>query len=441
MLLYWIIFVIICLFAIKDWRKTVIAWLPIQLLFNECVCLKYDSPAVSFTLAIDSILIFCYFLDKNKKKQNARSFILKKVFIVYLLSYFLSMCFSIVPFTEVATNTLKYFIQSFGIIFVFYKAINSTEDIKLFVKTSAIVIVLIVSLGIYEALFKDNIVLDYVFMNAPLESINGKMWYVPPFLTATGEMTHRYGLTRCYSFFEIHISFGCACAILLYFYLFLLKYHTKYINRNSLVLLILLLVVGILLSNSKTPLVGLIFFLLAFYNLKFIFNPKLLLLAILVIFTVYNYTPGYIDNIVALFDNKVADDGGGSTNIMRMRQFEIGLELFSRNPLLGNGIGSIAAFMKNITYAELYGSESSWLKILIERGILGCIAYLYLYVVLFRKMKEYLTIRETTYFLLGLIAMETATGFMNFALFISIIIVICKYFDSKTTKRSDLTCC
>lgn len=104
----------------------------------------------------------------------------------------------------------------FGIIFVFYKAINSTEDIKLFVKTSAIVIVLIVSLGIYEALFKDNIVLDYVFMNAPLESINGKMWYVPPFLTATGEMTHRYGLTRCYSFFEIHISFGCACAILLF---------------------------------------------------------------------------------------------------------------------------------------------------------------------------------------------------------------------------------
>ena len=72
------------------------------------------------------------------------------------------MLFSIVPFTEVFANTIKYFIQNFIIVYLFQRALYNKEDIKLFLKTGLIVVALIISLGLYETIFKDNPVLDYV---------------------------------------------------------------------------------------------------------------------------------------------------------------------------------------------------------------------------------------------------------------------------------------
>lgn len=66
MILYWIIFLIISFFAIKDWKRTCIIWMPLHLLFNESVCLKYTSPAISFVFAVDFLLFF-FILCKKKK--------------------------------------------------------------------------------------------------------------------------------------------------------------------------------------------------------------------------------------------------------------------------------------------------------------------------------------------------------------------------------------
>ena len=70
MILYWALFALICFFAIKDWRKSVIIWFPLRLLFNECVCLKYSSPAISLTLAVDILFILLYCFNKDKRIQN-----------------------------------------------------------------------------------------------------------------------------------------------------------------------------------------------------------------------------------------------------------------------------------------------------------------------------------------------------------------------------------
>ena len=206
MILYWALFALICFFAIKDWRKSVIIWFPLRLLFNECVCLKYSSPAISLTLAVDILFILLYCFNKDKRVQNNNYYFFKKAFIAYSISYFLSILFSIVPIQSVFLNTVKYFIQSFVILFIFQKALCTMEDIRIYIKTSLYVIVIFISLGIYESIYKDNPVLDYVFINAPLESIQGKLYYIPPFLSYTGELAHRFGLVRCYSFFKIHID-------------------------------------------------------------------------------------------------------------------------------------------------------------------------------------------------------------------------------------------
>lgn len=108
MVLYWIIFIIILFFSLKDWKKTVIMWFPVQMLFNECICLKYTSPAVSLVLAVDMLLLAEYLIKRPSRNLNNSPYLFKVAFIAYLVSYGISMIFSILPFTEAATGTIKY---------------------------------------------------------------------------------------------------------------------------------------------------------------------------------------------------------------------------------------------------------------------------------------------------------------------------------------------
>lgn len=200
MFLYWLFFILIFFCATKNWKNTVIVWMPLQLLFNDCICLKYNSPAVSLTLGVNALLLVGYYLWGNRQKNLDRSrFVFKDIFILYLFSFMLSMMFSIVSISVVLTNTMKTFINGFIILMLFYKALHNMKDIMLFFKVSSYVVLLIVGLGLYETIMVDNPVLDYVYVNAPFESIYGKMYYVPPF-AGSGDLQRRYGLVRAYSF-------------------------------------------------------------------------------------------------------------------------------------------------------------------------------------------------------------------------------------------------
>ena len=430
MTLYWILFSLLFLCSIKDWKHTVIIWVPIQLLFNECICLKYSSPAVSFVLAVDFLLLFVYvFLRAKRKRFGAEQFLFKKAFIVYLISYGISLIFSIVPFTEAITGTIKYFIQNFLIVYLFQKALKDKNDIALFFNTSFIVILAIITLGLYESIMKDNPVLDYVYLNAPLDMIKGKMYYVPPFLSSLGDVQMRYGMVRAYSFFGIHIAFGCACVLLLYMYLYFIKKREVSIIHSNIKLYLgaISLVIGVFICNSKTPLLGLVFFLFAFFSIKQFFRVKVLACLFLLVIVIVVYAPNYLNNFTALFDSKIAADGGGSTTELRIRQLEVALNMFYQNPLFGNGINSIGVLTQIGNNSDILGAESSWLKILPERGLLGVFAYFILYREMWNNFKLYLGKRELMCFLLGLIIMETATGFMEFSIYGCILVCIYRY--------------
>lgn len=422
------------IFSLKDWKRTVIMWIPIQMLFNECICLKYTSPAVSFVLAVDMFLLMVYLIKRPSRGLNHSPYLFKVAFIAYLFSYIVSMIFSIMPFTEVLTGAIKYFIQSFIIVFLFQRALQDRNDIKLFFKTSFIVIVLIIALGLYESVMKDNPVLDYIYLHAPTDLINGKMYYIPPFIG--NGLSSRFGMVRTYSFFGIHIAFGCACVLFLYFYIYILKHNYFYIKKSWIIIGSFLLLLGVLMSNSKTPMAGLLFFIFAFFTLKQIINFKTIVILFIIITIILVYAPNYLNNIIALFDSDLAEEAGGSNVAMRTRQFEVAFNMFFNNPLFGNGVGSISTMMKIGNNADLLGSESSWLKILPERGIIGVIAYITLYVQMYKRWKKVLGFRELLFFLCGLMAMETATGFMNFALFGSILVCIyrIKILDSQKIK-------
>ncbi len=440
MIIYWLIFIFIFYFALRDWKRMTIIWLPLSLLFNECVCLRYTSPALSLVLAVDFALFFIFLYKRFKKTQlNHQEFFFKKVFIAYLISYVISMLFSIAPFSDAFTKTIKYFIQNFVILYLFQKSITDIKDIKLFSKTIFIVVVLIITLALIETISKDNFILDYIYLTSPQDAIEGKMYYTPPFLTHTGELQQRFGMIRAYSFFAIHIEFGCTCVLLLFYYMYLNKFKNGLIERKQIVFGIILFLVGIFLCNSKTPLIGLCFFLLGIVSLKHIACFRTIIPLIILVIIANIYLPNFANNFLALFDRNIAEEGGGSNAEMRIQQFAVGLHLFEMNPLTGNGIGALAVLMKNATYEDLLGAESSWLKILPERGIIGAIAYIYLYYIIYIKLAKYINKRALIFFLIGLMGMETATGFMSMPLYGSIIIAIYNMEIIKKNKKLPTT--
>lgn len=444
MILYLLITIFICAYAFFDWKKVVIIWLPVSMLFNPCVCLKYSPPALTVVLAINFVLLILYYFREKKKKYELcnKPFIFKRVFIVYLISYGLSMMFSVVPFTTVFAGTVQYFLNTFIIVYLFHKAIRKPDDIKLFTMTAIIVFIPIILLSIYETVFHDNPWLDYVYFSVPnSDYIIGKMFYKPPFLSSSGDLAIRYGMVRCYSFFNIHIDFGCACLIYLFFFLFSIQYGIssgKLLSANTLSAISILCIVGIVLSNSKTPMVGFFFLVFAAIPPGKLFNTKGLVIAIMAIILfiiLLDYKKELFYNFLALFDTEIQEKGGGSTAHLRMTQYKIGWDLFMKNPLLGNGIGALDFFLnRSSRYVEILGSESSWLKILPQQGLLGVATYIYLYKEIFVLLKKYTRLSTAVFYCLGLILMETATGFMNFSVYAPILVIIERYYQLNTKR-------
>ncbi len=424
-------FVSVC--ALYNFKKTVLIWMMARLLLNAQVAVRYNSPGMSAVIAVDMTLILIYFLKYRTKKLKAGLrfdwFPLTGVFWITLVSFLLSSIFAIVPLSTGLVATLKYFVSNFGIIFVCFKCLNTEEDVRLYIKAGLVVAILITCLGLFESIFKDNPWLDFVYMNSPQdENTKGRMWYTPPFIGESLQM--RLGMVRAYSTFGIHIAFGTACVFLLYLFMTISKYKFHLIKNKQLVVVILLLVAGALASNSKTPLVGIVVMIFAFYSVSQVFQPKIILPLVAVFVAVFVFFPDLIvANFMSLFNPELAEEAGGSTVAGRQLQFKVALEMFSKNPLFGNGIDSISV-LRNIGNNDLIlGAESSFLKILPERGLLGLAAYIVTYLTLFRYGKRYLPFNLCFFFLLSLAVMEFATGILDMAVWVCIYFCVIRLFQ------------
>lgn len=427
-----VIWLFVSISALFHFKKTVLIWMTMRLLLNAQIAVRYNSPGMSTVIAVDMTLILIYFFKYRTKKRKIglrqTKFPLTGAFWVTLVSFLLSSIFAIVPLSSGLVATLKYFVSNFGIIFIFFKCLNTEDDVYLYIKTAFFVAMIITCLGLFEAIFKDNPWLDFIYFNSPQdESTYGRLFYVPPFIR--GHLEMRFGMVRAYSTFGIHIAFGAACIFLLYLFMTISKYKFKLFANYKLNTVILLLIAGALASNSKTPLVGILIMIFAFYNINQIFHPKVILPLIAVFVIVCIFFPHIIENFMTLFDPKKADEVGGSTVEGRQMQFDIALKLFKMNPLFGNGMGAISILRKIGNNDLIMGAESSMLTILPERGIMGVVAYVTLYYSLFKYGIKHLPYNLAFFYLLSLAVMEFATGFLDQAIWINVYLCVIRMFQ------------
>lgn len=425
MLLAWIIFAFIAAFSLYDIKKSIILWMPVRLLFNPQIALTYTSPAMSLDIGVILWLIAVYFFKCYGKERKMginmqRSFIIP-ICVAFLLSFGLSFLCSINITTATLTKTVKFYAMYFGFVYIFQKTLCTKKDVNFLLKIVVGVVLLITILGIYQVITNDNPFLDYVYMNSPHnETTEGRMFYTPPWLV--NERILRYGMIRCCSFFSFHVPFGAACVMLAFLMAFLLKNNIMLKMRNYFTLCLVLLCIGLIISNSKQAYVGALVLLFSFYNTKEIFSYRFVILIVFII-ALFFLKPEIFNNYLSLFDEDLAEQGGGSTVAMRKIQYDVALKMFSFNPLFGNGPFSLET-MKHMSmeFEMILGAESIFLSILPERGIIGVIVYFYMYHVLNHNFSKIIPHRQLRFFLLAYFVMEITGGQKDMTLFLCILV-------------------
>ncbi len=425
----WAVFLLMMLFTIYDFKKSVIFWVPFHLLFNSMIALLF-SPGIAVGVAVNIMqtIFYLIFVRKDKEKYgcNTEPFWLKGLVGMTIITFLYSILFASVPISTTLIPSVKYFILGFFPFLLIQRVLNDENDIKLLLKYFKIVTVLIVGLGAIESVLHDNPLLDFIYLTSPEDELEkGRMSYVPPLLFdyATNE---RYGLRRCYSFFGLHLEFGFACACLFFLYTFL--YVNKWIEANykSLLVFILLCLAGVFFSNSKQAILSVCIMMLALFSLKDLFHVKIVAPILIGIVTIAILAPSFFLNFVSIVDEDVAAEGGGSSVALRHSQLAIMLKLFIKNPITGVGPGGNAwyVFNESSVYGGLFGSESIWLLIPSERGLLGVAMYLLLFVLLWEKLKMFFNKRVLFFLLFSIFVTESAGGLKDMMMWSCVVVVV-----------------
>lgn len=115
----------------------------------------------------------------------------------------------------------------------------------------------------------------------------------------------------------------------------------------------------------------------------------------------------------------------GSNTTGRLEQFAYSIYLVQNNWLLGYGNVNIMD-MKSFDYSILYGAESIWMVTILQKGIIGILAYAYFYVDIFKHLpKNNKTI--FIFFVLGWLLIDSATSLMGINMFLPIMIMTLLY--------------
>ena len=428
MTLAWIIFIAYTIFALYDIKKAIIVWIPAHVLTNPQIALKYTQPAVSLSIAITTMLcvvfLYQYFGVKRHNKLNEEQFVLKPVFILMVFSYVVSYMLTIASLMTAFNLTVRYFLEGFVILYTFQRCLNDKKDMRLFIRTTFVIVLLITGLGIYEFLTLDNPVLDYVYYNSPHNAYTaGRLAYFPGFHRL------RYGLPRCYSFFPLHLRFGVACVFFMLFIGVMYKKYVGIINRKYILMCICLLIAGVFAANSKQGLVGLIVIAFCFFSPRKFYNYRILLIAAFVGFVYWQY-PSVFNNLFSLFDDELAQEGSGSTVAMREQQYAVAWEMFKMNPIFGNGPGTLGTLKNmNISYETIRGAESVFLSLLPERGLIGAFVYIFMYGYLFYVLKDKMPKNILFFYLLTVFVIEVAGGRKDITLYWGMLIATSRYFQ------------
>ena len=414
-----VFFLLLIYYLLKDFNKTVICYLPLKLMTSGQLifCSWKGGTGLQFDIFANAIILF-FFLTKllsdNKAKTCVR-FPLKYPILILIISYILSNLYG----SFHLLMTLIDFLQ-FSYIYIFWVSMTKNpKSIKqMFRVFYFVAIILCIDYSI-ELFVKVSPIREYMRLSGGTMAVYSE------------NSVTRMGMPRIMSFAPHALSFGCYCAILfLTLCFYRMRYVKKYNNRFFYICLLMLLL-GIILSNSRSPIIfagigSLMFVSFSRGNRKQLLYLSLVLLLVLILFH------GYFEFIyMSLFhQDKVEVDG--STSELREIQLATVLSMIMGNETFGLGPGSVVAEIGEIK--ELAGAESVWFPVLGDRGYFGVVTYLLFMIWLLCLSYKNRNFKFVFFFTLGYFCLSIVTSLpsLNDSIFVPIILVyyyLGKYHD------------
>ncbi len=256
--------------------------------------------------------------------------------------------------------------------------------------------------------------------------------------------TQRFRINS-FAWHPIYYGFILSIAILLNLYIYYWKKDENQRKQFNIIMFFLLLI-NLLLTNSRTPLLAFfagfsIFFLFAInWNFKFRIILSGCILVCLIVFFVPNSIKLFTESL-----NTFSSQGSeltGSSVEMRLNQLNASVKIFEKSPLTGNGFDYISEGLgyssdpsKSKSSDDFAGFESYFFKLLIEQGLCGMIGHAVLFISLFiffyhssRKKETIILSILNTAMLTTFLVFIFGTGDMgSFIFFMSIMGVTVKY--------------
>ncbi len=359
MIINYIIILICLLFLFFYYKKTVVVLAIISpFLDNFYVPFSFPGNGGIFSLsAFFALLFFPFNVSKRSIIKYAYPF--KWVTGIVFLSY----CLSNIPrFHPGATMMLMISVYIYPCLL--WICLDSYENLKLFVKTLIILSSLFVVYGFYEVITGSNLIMEYLSQQGIISLLVAPDSFV------------RFGLKRMQSFAPFLGAAGMLSGMWFITLLLLKTYFNKLFLLSSKIYILLAgLFCCVFFTGTRSVIAGFAVGLLAFVNPKFLFQKNTIrIIVFIVIFTpvVYSYTSDYISQVYKSFSETESVEG--SSTDMREGQIAVVLNYWAKSPIIGNGY----AFATNEIVRQVegaYGLESVWFPLLIDYGILGCIAF------------------------------------------------------------------
>lgn len=361
MLIYYIAFLVLLVLSLINYHRTILAYASIRMFFHPGICLRYDSPAIQLDFACCVLFLCLYFFHKKGTFPKQ----LQIAYFVLLCSYIVSVLSSTYSFSQAAPPMIgKITLLLYS--YLFFVNLKDLKDIRFFHIVFFLCMALMIGYGMFEYIIQENPVFNYQKDISPT-GMEGMVY---------NDGNERLGSIRCQSFSAISISYGTYCIMWMCFVLIHYRYYKKLMNYPVVVLIAIFCIVGAFSSGSKSPFIFLLSY-LCFYVLMAKGNKRFKILIISFTLTVGVIGSTFLYDFYLMIVDSSRSSTAGSDIPMRLMQMDaVGKLLDSHSWLCG--LGARGVMKAQLLNSSVLGAESIWLQLVLEQGLLGCFAYIYM---------------------------------------------------------------
>ncbi len=400
------IFFFYILFLLVDHKRTVLLYIVIKPLLSLNIAIIGSPGLPLITLDVAIILVTLVVLV-FRKVHLFSDFPLRISFVCFLISCALTLFFcpsGIVNLTRIFSSIFYDWIY----LCIFWGVVREEKDARFVLRGYICTIAILCFYGIVEKILGIN----------PIMALEATLISDPSKQTLWMYDNVRLGMGRIQSFMSHPITYGGILSILslLFFYVFS---NMKLLRINPLTkgVFFLLLIMNILFTNSRSPILFLLVGALGMIHPRqksfYKYALALLVFSCIIAAVFYQKVSVYAENVTSIFELQQNEEVGGSSIEMRQNQMLAVVETVTQSPWMGLGPTGAQDYLGRGT--AIMGAESCWFQALLFYGVIGVIAYIVLIVDLIRiRVKGEGRFNQFAFFLvMGWLAFSSATGEMG----------------------------